>query len=106
AAGRPLAEGRATRPGGRGAADRLRVVQPHDAGAQRPPDGGRGVRAEDRPTRRHVPADAPHRVCGAAGAQSAEQRSKRVMSKYAHVNLLEIEDSSNPKTEGVEGRFG
>ena len=43
-------------------ADRLRVVQPHDAGAERAPDGGRGLRAEDGPPGRHVPADPAHRV--------------------------------------------
>ena len=50
------------------AEDRLRVVQPHDAGAQRAPDGGRGLRAEDGAPGGHVPPDPAHRERGAAGA--------------------------------------
>ena len=41
----PVAEGRAPRARGRGAEDRLRVVQPHDAGAERAPDRRRRLRA-------------------------------------------------------------
>ena len=66
---RPVPEGRAPRPGGRSQADRLRVVQPHHAGPQRPPDGRRGLRAQDSATGGHVPADTPHRDSGAAGEQ-------------------------------------
>ena len=52
---------------GGGEADRLRLVQPDDAGAERAPAGGRRLRAQDRPAGRHVPADAAHRVRRAAG---------------------------------------
>ena len=51
-----------------GGEDRLRVLQPHDAGAQRAPDGGRGLRAEGGAPGGHVPPDAAHRERGAAGA--------------------------------------
>ncbi len=70
AARRAVAEGRAPRARGGGGADRLRVVQPDHAGAERAPDGGRRLRAEDRAAGRHVPADAAHRVRGAAGANA------------------------------------
>ncbi len=49
-------------------ADRLRVVQPDDARAQRRPARRGGLDPEDRPAGRHVPADAARRVRGAARA--------------------------------------
>ncbi len=58
----PLAEGRAPHHRGRAQAHRLRLVQPHDAGAQRGTAGAGGIRADEGAARRHVPADAAHRV--------------------------------------------
>ena len=66
---RPLPEGGAPHPRGRGEADRLRVLQPHDARAERAPDGGRRLRAAHGAAGRHVPADAAHRVRGSAGTR-------------------------------------
>ena len=57
-------------------ADRLRVLQPDDARAERTPDGGRRLRAQDRAPGRHVPADAPHRVRGAARARVADSQGE------------------------------
>ena len=51
AARRPLPEGGSARARGGGEPDRLRLLQPDDARAERPPDGGRRLRAEDRPAR-------------------------------------------------------
>ncbi len=48
--------------------NRLCLLQPDHARAQRRPARGGGLQAHPRPTRRHVPADATHRVRGAAGA--------------------------------------
>ena len=65
--------GKALRQVGRagGAAARLRVVQPHDAGRQREATGGRlGLLARPRSACRHVPAHAAHRDGGSACAGS------------------------------------
>ena len=51
--------------------DRLRLVQPDHAGAERRADGRGRLPARARPSRGHVPADAAHRVRGAARARLA-----------------------------------
>ena len=62
AARRPLAEDRAPDHRGRAEADRLRLLQPDDARAERGPARRGGLRARQGPPGRHVPADAAHRV--------------------------------------------
>ena len=69
AARRPLEEGRPPADRGRGVPDRLRVLQPHHARAQRGAARGGRLRAAPGPAGGHVPADAPRRVRGAAGAR-------------------------------------
>ena len=69
AARRPLAEGRAPDRRGRAEADRLRLLQPDDARAERGAARRGRLRARARPPRRHVPADAAHRVRRAAGGR-------------------------------------
>ena len=66
AARRPVAEGRAPDHRGGAVADRLRLLQPDHAGAQRGPDGRGRLPARPRPPGRHVPADAAHRERRAA----------------------------------------
>ena len=64
AARRPLAEDRPPRARVRGAADRLRLLQPDDAGAERGAAGRGGLYPAPREAGRHVPPDAAHRVRG------------------------------------------
>ena len=63
----PVTEGRASDHRGGAASDRLRVVQPDDAGAERRAAGRGGLPARTRAPRRHVSADAAHRVRRGAG---------------------------------------
>src|ERR1044072_6904941 len=37
---------------------------------------------------------------------STPTRDRREMSSYAHENLLELEDATGGRVEGLEGRFG
>ena len=62
AARRPVAEGRAPDRRGRAEADRLRLLQPDDARAERGAARRGRLRAPAGAPRRHVPADAAHRV--------------------------------------------
>ena len=75
AARRALAEGRAAHHRGRAAADRLHLLQPDDARAQRGAARRGRLRAQARRAGRHVPADPAHRVRGAAGARLASVRA-------------------------------
>ena len=65
----PVAEDRAPHHRGGAQAHRLRLLQPDDAGAQRRAARRGRLRAAPRAPGRHVPADAAHRVRGAAGAR-------------------------------------
>ena len=65
----PLEEDRPPAARVRGAADRLRLLQPDDAGAQRGSDRRGGIYAAPREAGRHVPPDAARRVRGAARAR-------------------------------------
>ena len=56
------------------AADRLRVLQPHDAGAQRRAARRGGLEAGPRAAGGHVPPDPAHRVRRAAGARRRGRR--------------------------------
>ena len=58
-------------------ADRLRLLQPDHAGAERGPAGRGRLRAQARAPRRPVPADAAHRVRRAAGGRSGRRREPR-----------------------------
>ena len=67
----PLEEDRPPAARVRGAADRLRLLQPDDAGAERGPDRRGRLYAAPREAGRHVPADAARRVRrGASSAMS------------------------------------
>jgi 23S rRNA (uracil1939-C5)-methyltransferase len=57
-------------------ADRLRLVQPDDARAERRPARRGGLAAQARAPGRHVPADAAHRVRGAARARLSRALSR------------------------------
>ncbi len=61
---RPLPEGRAPHRRRRPQAPRLRLLQPHDPRAERPPARRSRLRPAVRAAGRHVPADAPRRSRG------------------------------------------
>ena len=75
AARRPLAEDRPPDHRGRAEADRLRLVQPDDARAERGAARRGGLRAAEGAPGRHVPADAAHRVRRAARTRPVTSRS-------------------------------
>ena len=74
---RPLPENRPPADRVRGEADRLRLLQPDDAGAERQTARGGRLQAAPRATGRHVPADPAHRVRGAVRAGRTERRRRR-----------------------------
>src|SRR5690606_19845997 len=78
AARRPVAEDRAPPDRGGTEADRLRVLQPDDARAQRRAARRGRVRPAPRPPGRHVPADAAHRVRRGAGPGDVAPPGHRV----------------------------
>ena len=71
------------------AADRLRVLQPDDARAERGAARRGGLDAQARATGRHVPADAAHRVRRAAGARVSVHRVARM---FGMVNAFLVEE--------------
>jgi 23S rRNA (uracil1939-C5)-methyltransferase len=81
AARRPVAEGRAPDRRGGAEADRLRLLQPDHARAERGAAGRGRLRASPRAPGRHVPADAAHRVRRAARAQLSCQRHRSSCSE-------------------------
>ena len=67
-AGGPIRESRPAHHRSLAQADRLHLLQPDDAGAERRRTHAGGLDPEEGPTRGHVPPNTSHRVCGSARA--------------------------------------
>jgi tRNA/tmRNA/rRNA uracil-C5-methylase (TrmA/RlmC/RlmD family) len=96
AAGRPLEQGGQARARGGGEANRLRVLQPDDAGPERAPVRRRGLRARNGAPGGHVPPDAAYRVRGTARAVLARLRV------LVQRNLLVRVDRAKERSVGLE----
>ena len=84
----PVAEDRAADRRGGAEADRLRLLQPDDARAERRAARRGRLRAQARPPGRHVPADAAHRVRRAARGRPGRRGQPRPLAIAQQVAAL------------------
>ena len=84
------------------AADRLRLVQPDDARAERAPARRGRLQAEARAAGRHVPADAPHRGGGAARERASLSRGfSRAASPASRRAAARPPEPTRPRRDSV-----